>query len=574
MKKLSEEISRFLRSRSYCLLLILTAAGCYGFKLMHQTIGIDDTPYEYYFSDGLVVVVGRWVLFLLNRFLDIGQFAPFLTDFAAVLLMMAAAVLWSVVFARIFDRTIPEWGYLAFACLFISNPLISEVFTYFLHNGVAIGYTFSALGILAYMEGLDLRDQAAKREKSVAWMWKCGRSFGAAALCVWVAIGCYESFAVVFLVMAFLILYARRIAGRKDGPVVSVMWIAAVLVASVILRSIMTQLMIGVFSLQDLRGEAVERSLAEMFNWITDAEGRAFIHMQIKRAFVMYGVFAYHYLPISMYVAACAGFIVYTLWSAVRRRDFWIFLYMLGVFASSYVLIFIEGKVTLYRACQFLPLFSAAVFLLLIRAVWGILGKKSKTEDSVRAKAGNILHRAACLFCMSAAAVAVWNQTADMNKWFYVDYQKYEAARETMNHIAWELEKNCDISKPLIFIGTYEIPMELIQDAYVPIGSEKFFRMNRITTAIDEHLLEKYYRRNQIWVAQTPDLSVIQWGMDAFDSNEQLIQFMRMHGHSFVASDDMELAHKVTMENLNMPAWPKEGSIREEENYIIINFGF
>lgn len=573
MKRLKEEIRQFLLCRSYCLLLTLTAAGCYGFKLMHQTIGIDDTPYEYYFSEGLVVVVGRWVLFLLNRFLDIGTFAPFLTDFAAVLLMMTAAVLWSVVFARIFGEAVPKWGYLAFACLFISNPLISEVFTYFLHNGIAIGYTCSALGILAYMEGLD---RGADSVKAVKWGVRMRRlaPYGAAALCVWAAVGCYESFAVVFLVMGFVVLQARRIAGQKDRPVVSVLWIVLVLAAAVLLRSLMTNLLIAVFSLQDLRGEAVRRSLSEMLGWITDAEGRAFIHMQIKRAIVMYGVFAYHYLPISMYTAACAGFVLYTLWSMVRKRDIWIFFYMIGAFAASYILIFIEGKVTLYRACQFLPLFSAAVFLLLIRAVWGILRREKEVGNTVRRKAGHILRRAAALLCMAAAAAAVWNQTADMNKWFYVDYRKYEAARETMHQIALELEKNCDISKPLVFIGTYEVPMELIQDAYVPIGSEKFFRMNRITSMIDEHLLEKYYRRNQIWVAQTPALSVIQWGMDAFDSNEQLIRFMKMHGHSFVASADTELAQKVTMENLDMPAWPEAGSIREEENYIIINFGF
>lgn len=155
MKQLKTEIKAFLENKIFVILLILTAIGCYGFKMMHPTIGIDDTPYEYYFSDGLIVVVGRWVLFLLNRILDIGQFAPFLTDFAAVLLLMIAAVLWCVVFHRIFGEEIPKWGYLFFACLFISNPLISEVFTYFLHNGIAIGYTFSALAVLFFMEGLE-----------------------------------------------------------------------------------------------------------------------------------------------------------------------------------------------------------------------------------------------------------------------------------------------------------------------------------------------------------------------------------------------------------------------------------
>lgn len=545
MKQLKKDVQSFCSNKLYMIILLLTAAGCYGFKLMHPAVGIDDTPFEYYFSEGLIVVVGRWVLFLLNRFLDIGQWAPFLTDFAAVLLLIAAAVLWSVVFKRIFGEKIPGWGYLVFACLFISNPLISEVFTYFLHNGIAIGYTFSALAVLAYMEGLD----SGGRKRVV----RCGIS----AFCVFTAVGCYESFAVVFLVAVMLVLLSRRICGGKDRPVVSVLWAGAVLVTAVVLRSLMTNLLIAVFSLGELRDEAVQRSLGEMFSWITDAQGRAELVMAVKRAIVQYGIFALHYLPVFMYVAACAAVVCYTVWRTIRQKDVWVFLYMTGAFAASWILIFIEGKVTLYRACQFLPLFGAYGFLLLIYG-----GRKWYGR------------RIVLLLCCAAAFIGIWNQTADMNKWFYVDYAKYESAKETMNQIAYELEKGYDTSKPLIFIGVYEVPMEIIQDAYVPIGSEKFFQMNRITSLLDEHLLEKYYRRNHIWVAQTPSLSVIQWGMTAFDSNEQLIRFMKLHGHSFRAQEDFSLIEKVGLENQDMPAWPRAGSIREEEDYIIINFGY
>ncbi len=559
IRRLKEDIQRFLQNKVFLILLLLTAVGCYGFKVMHLTIGIDDTPYAYYFSDGLAVVVGRWVMYLLNRFLNIGDFAPFLTDFAGVLLLIVAAVLWSVVFYRIFRDSIPVWGYLVFACLFLSNPLISEVYTYFLHNGIATGYVCSAIAILGFQELLErqrMKDRVGP--------------FLLAAVGCWVAVGCYESFAVVFLVAAVLVLIARRICGKKDKPVRSVLFAGAVLVAVIVLRSLMVNLLIQVFSLQHLQEDGVRRSLTEMLGWIGDPKLRAEFTMALKRLFVMYGVFAYHYLPIWMYVVACMIFGLYSLWCCLRRKDLWIPVYMVGAFVASWILILVEGKVTLYRACQFLPLFSAFAFLLLIyagRKLW----EKPTQDMTVWKKRVRTLAVGAC---MAIAFVAVWNQTADMNKWFYVDYKKYEDAKKTAGDIALELEKNYNTSKPLVFIGDYYVPMEIIQDAYVPIGSETFYKMNRITSMIDEHLLEKFYRRNNIWVAQTPSLSVLSWGITAFDGNQELIQFLKMHGHSFVATEGEDFIHQVMMDNLDMPAWPKQGSIREEEEYIIINFGF
>ena len=70
MSTLKTDITDFLKNKIFITILILVALGSYGFKLMHPAIGIDDTPYEYYFSEGLIVVVGRWVLFLLNKLLN------------------------------------------------------------------------------------------------------------------------------------------------------------------------------------------------------------------------------------------------------------------------------------------------------------------------------------------------------------------------------------------------------------------------------------------------------------------------------------------------------------------------
>ena len=50
LKKWSDGFGFFLRNKIYMAFLSLTAVCSYGFLVTHQTVGIDDTPYAYYFA--------------------------------------------------------------------------------------------------------------------------------------------------------------------------------------------------------------------------------------------------------------------------------------------------------------------------------------------------------------------------------------------------------------------------------------------------------------------------------------------------------------------------------------------
>ena len=68
MKQWKEDFLTLWKNKWYKAVLIAAAVCSYGFLITHQTIGIDDTPYDYYFEEGLIAIVGRWVLFLLNKY--------------------------------------------------------------------------------------------------------------------------------------------------------------------------------------------------------------------------------------------------------------------------------------------------------------------------------------------------------------------------------------------------------------------------------------------------------------------------------------------------------------------------
>ena len=282
-------------NRLYMGILLLTAVCAYGYKVTNVTIGIDDTPSLYYFEEGLIAIVGRWVLFLLNKVISLAEFAPFVTDFAAVLLLIAAAIVWSALFYSVFGEKIPMTGYAYFAAVFVSCPLISEVFTYFLHNGIAIGYLSCAVSLCCMREWqLSIRKQrkgSGLREKPDC---PAVTKLAAAAVFLWIAMGCYESFMILWLAGLVLLLLAERIgmetvhcSGRtkkseKSRPENSTVkhcgmeaGIFAVLAAgaaaallAILLRSLMIVVVTKVFHLEYLQGEAVQRSVTEMLGWM------------------------------------------------------------------------------------------------------------------------------------------------------------------------------------------------------------------------------------------------------------------------------------------------------------------
>ena len=544
MEKWKENFLVFAKNKIYVLLLLLTATASYGFMITHHAVGIDDTPYALYFEEGLAAIVGRWVLFVLNKVVTIGDFVPYLTDLAGVLILMLAVTVWAVLFYTMLGKRIPQYGYIFFACIFLSCPLISEVYVYHLHNGVAIGYLCSGISLCFFLEGLK-------------WGKKSVYCFGGSLLSLWIALGCYESFMMVWLMGICLILMLKRMCGERVKVFAAIGTAGAVVLCVMILRSIAIASVVRIFGLEALRDDAVQRSVMELVGWILQEDAMAKFAMVLKRTYLMYVVFGCAYYPIGIFLLSTVVILTAAIVLSIRRKDAWIFLLSVAAYVAAFSLIIIEGKETYYRCAQFLPLICGVGVLVF---VWGVSALGGKLSDFSRV-----------LACVLLTAI-VWNQCADMNKWFYVDWQKYEAAKETMHSVVYELERKVDTSKPVVFTGIYEVPVSIIQDAYISYSSKEYKTMLKMTTWLDEHLLEKFYREAGVWVVQQPTMSVIEWGKTAFDNNKELINFFEMHGYHLVPNMDMELYETAEEYSLELPAFPREGSIVDMGEYIIVHF--
>lgn len=573
MQKWNGYVKKFRTNRGYMGILLLTAICAYGYKVMSTTIGIDDTPSQYYFEEGLIAIVGRWVLFLLNKFLAFSDFLPFLTDFAAVVILVLAAIVWSALFYSILGEKLPTVGYAFFAAVFLSSPLISEVFTYFLHNGIAIGYLCCGISLCCMREWQSVIRKPGKgagiRERLACLAIT---KIALAAVFLWIAMGCYESFMILWLAALLLLLLTERIVwGRQQKDIFATLMAGAVTaLLAVILRSVMILTVTKGFHLEYLQGEAVQRSMTEMLGWMLQPGALGELAMILKRTFVLYGVFAYAYLPIRVFVLAAGVIGVVTLWRVISGRDLWALVLWPTAYLAAFSLLFVEGKATLYRSAQFLPVFCGYGALLFVYAVWQLTGSRGNEQERKWCKKLRVGARGLTILILM---VLVWNQCLDMTRWFYIDEKKYEAAVKTVDQIALDLERSFDTSKPVIFTGNYEIPYSIIQDAYVSYSSPVYYKMKRLADLIDPNLLDKYNRGNKgVWVAQTPTLSVIDWGRYAFDSDAELVKFFAMQGYTLKAQEDVSLYEGAEKESLELPHYPQEGYIVDKGDYIIVHF--
>ncbi|MCM1192064.1 MAG: glucosyltransferase domain-containing protein [Acetatifactor muris] len=190
--ELWREIKDFLRCKPYIIILSLTAACAYGFAIVHPAIGIDETAVSLYYDDGLTLsFVNRWSLFIVNKVFRIGTFMPWMVDLVSILIFMLSVTLWCIFWRKICGSVVelPLWSYAFAAGIFISCPLIAEIYTLYLHNGICMGYGVTACALLCLLKSLERK---TARRHCIMWLV-------ISSVLLTFALGLYESFIVVFV---------------------------------------------------------------------------------------------------------------------------------------------------------------------------------------------------------------------------------------------------------------------------------------------------------------------------------------------------------------------------------------
>ena len=546
MKRLWKDIYAFLSCKVYIFSMIIVAMCAYGFAITHHSIGMDDTAVAMYFEDGLAPYVGRWTLYVLNQIVDISSFLPWIVEFVSVIILIFSVTLWCVLWQRVVD-TMPLWSYALVGGIFMSCPLISEVFVFYLHNGICIGYGLIAFALIEFTEAVN---------KGIRKGWK---DLLIASFLSSVAMGCYESFAAVYVIGALTCFLAIRVKEQAQDTMLNsklLVWLEAGVLSlgmSMLIRMVVLQVIKCVEDGEKFAGYTVLYRKA--FGDIFTIPGE--LAMILKRFYAMYCVNGIVYLPIAVLCAAIVICVLYAFGKAIRHKDGGIILCVMAMFTTPIFMAILEGNVTRYRSAQYVPVVCAFAVVLVLQQL-----------EHVKS---DVLKWAAYLI----GIVLIFNQCVDMNRWFWVDYLKYQDAKRVMDQVAYDIESSCDISKPIVFRGGYEVPNSIRSVAYVSFGSKEHQRISKLLDPIDVHLQEKYWDSIGYNFVEGPNISTLQWGVTAFNGTaQQLIEFWRMHGigELYCATDlaMIEEAQNVMTEN-DMPGYPEKGYVREFEDYIIVN---
>lgn len=547
MRQLLKEMQWFLEKKLYVVAMAITAACGYGFAIAHPVIGIDDTAVELYIEEGLEVVMGRWTVFLLNKLFPMSEFAPFMLELVGVFLLCIAATLFAVLGRRLFGDKISIVGYTIFSCIFVSNPIISEVYIYYYHDGVDVGYVLTALSLLLFMEAIEHSGKG-----------KVVRLVGSMLL-IWAAAGCYESLLILYVLGIIMLLFLRGVQGKEvltGKYVLGYLAIGAALtVGAVILRSLMIPFLTRAFGLEAVVGLERQRSLLEFLGLVQHEEGFDIFIMLLKRYWVVYFVNAFVYLPTAGYVCSVTVFGVLAVVTMIRKKNVWYGVLFVGMLIAPFLLTLMEVSVTHYRSCQYLPFFTAMGILLLYQAAseWKKLP---------------VIKYAVTAF----AVILIFNQATELNNSFYIDYTKYEHTKEVLTTVAIEIEKEYGRDIPVVFTGSYDVPQSLVEDYYVPYSSWQYRCIAAITDLVDEHLKEKYFSPYGYCFIGEGDFPFIQWAFDAFDgTNREMMNFLSMHGYSFPMITDLEVMEEAKRIGDTMPKWPKKGSIAMQDGYVLVH---
>ena len=215
---MKQEFGYFLKNAKFRAALGLTLLLSYGYAIATTRVSIDSLEGDRYIGTGGVMLsTGRFGMNLWAAVLGYGRAEPsyaFGIDLLAALLLALAAVSFCALLRKAAQDHISMFGYGLFACLFVSYPLMNEIWEYSGANVCVCG------GYLLDAAALNLLWDA--RQPGVPWRGRALR-MGAAALCLMVVCSSYESLAAVFVLAVFALLTLEQLLAAERPRLAAVL---------------------------------------------------------------------------------------------------------------------------------------------------------------------------------------------------------------------------------------------------------------------------------------------------------------------------------------------------------------
>ncbi|MDD4850735.1 MAG: glucosyltransferase domain-containing protein [Gemmiger sp.] len=560
-------------------LAALLMAG-YGYAMAVPAVNMDDLALDVYFAGGEFLRQSRFTVWLLQRFTGIMAYQRLWPElFAAVCLALAGllfgAVLYRAAAPGVRPATLPL---LLLAGGLLVWPYHAELLVYANQCGMGLGYLLcaAALGLLLPLLGgwrgqgntpgqqgvpaTGAADKAGAAGKTGVWAMAarllrlpCLLRLLAAAACLALALGCYESFAPVWLTMLFALLLVQAAAAPPGsiGPgqrLADLCLGLAPLALGLLLRGGATAALCALAGVTGGDGTA-----SKTIFWFRRASLWEAVAIPLRE-------WLDNYLALAFGVPALAlllcGAVALLCWLVAHRRHKngvvgWGVLLLL----SQYSLGLLQGTGSqMARAVQCFGVFVPFVAWLLL----GDAGRQGR-------KSGG---KARPLVC-GGAAVLLLAEVFSLNDTFLADRTRWQYEQATLQGIGAALAALEPAgSLPVAFCGEITLgpqsPLE--QRLALPAGNPAY-KVQAVVAAVLGGPQGTLYRY------ENPGQLAINWAQTAFGSHEQLYRLWAAAGCSYPATAPTP-AQQAEADALAeaLPHWPEAGSVCLQAGYLLVNF--
>lgn len=495
-------------NKTLVFLVILVTVLCFGFTVTNFSIGVDDPARDYYLysnSVGTMIQQGRLMHVAFNYLTHTVRFIPFFTDFVGASLYALSALLFCALFQYVSDNRFGTAALAAFCTVYISNSVIAEKYIYHLDVIVTIlSYCLCALALMyAY--------RFVKEKKGSMFLLSCVSLMG--------ALGSYESFGFVYFCGVFAIFILEIIVKKEYWTFWSILCdglkYALVLCVSMIAYYALVELMQMITHQNDI--------FIRYNFWADSGEGIVKTFLMATENIVRYFLDSIQsrYMPVLVFgMLSAVGFALFA-FLTVRLKNPWLVLCYCALWLGNFLIHYANGNF-IARGAQTFCLFTGFVILILV--------------DVTLCR--NVLKQIVC--CLVTLLVFV--QSADMNRWFYNDYVRYQKESFVIHSVATRLVAECDLSKSVVFTNNPDF---------------------------------RYFDTQMYPGRQVNGNSVLYWSVYAWEDPTQpfVTELFRMHGYDFVRSPDEEQFAQAHIAAESMPSWPQEGYLQEFDDFIVVNFG-
>ncbi len=463
----------------------------YAYDLLNASVGIDDLCRDYYIGDKSLITSMRWGTYYYGKIFSTAQYSPLVDKFLALVFLFTSAIVICFVL-YMYANSKDVWGYVCFTVLYMTNPLINEIWEYNLANMV-IGINMILVSlVILFMQFNN------KSIKNILIM----------GLLLTPVMSSYETaiFAYISLVI-FLLLYRYYIV--SDNDTVKLIFIikegglyAIPLFIALIAKVVIGKLLLLVYGLEYIPGIAGDNVIA----WKDYGSLRRGIECTLYGIKQKYFDAGWIYLPIALFVMFLFVFIVMMV-CTIKKEGY---ILLIGFIASLFFQSFIQGKVMPYRTATTIWVFNALVGFYLL--------------DYFNEK--KIIKSIITIICL----VVAFRSALYLNNIFHLNSLRTENELAIIRHLGYELYENYDTEKTVIITGNYNLG-DFINDQITindDIGGSIYKRIYNIEDLPTDRIIE------------TDVNSVINWSLEAFGNQKEFEHLFAYCGYSIHTLDHID----------------------------------